>query len=246
MNKLWFSLFDFSFDYKGVEPSFIEPSCFRWTKDFQVHFDEIEKELDNYLKKNNLESYFNTSMVNNHEVWKTFSLISWDIEFFKRKKEFPVLMSIVTKYPEILSVSFNLLEANGKIIPHCGDTNGIYRCHFGMEIPDELPHCGFRVRDDFRSWKKGEWLIFMDAYNHEAFNTSQKKRIILVIDVLREEFKNKRNTIVSTVRTSLFLQKRINYKKYLINKPNLVYFLAIFLRPFAYIGIKLVNLLKIY
>ena len=175
MNKLWFSLFDFSFDYKGNEPSFIEAASLSWTKEFQDNFLAIDKELHNYLKNNNLESYFNTSMVNNQEVWKTFSLISWDIEFFKRKKEFPVLMSIVAKYPEILSVSFNQLEENGKIQPHCGDTNGIYRCHFGIEIPDELPNCGFRVRDEFRSWKKGEWLIFMDAYNHEAFNLSQKK-----------------------------------------------------------------------
>ena len=109
MNKLWFSLFDFSFNYKGTEPSFIDPTNLRWTKEFQKHIDTIEKELDNYLKKNNLESYFNTSMVNNQEVWKTFSLISWDIEFFKRKKEFPVLMSIVAKYPEILSVSFIII-----------------------------------------------------------------------------------------------------------------------------------------
>ena len=246
MNKLWFSLFDFSFDYKGNEPSFIEAASLSWTKEFQDNFLAIDKELHNYLKNNNLESYFNTSMVNNQEVWKTFSLISWDIEFFKRKKEFPVLMSIVAKYPEILSVSFNQLEENGKIQPHCGDTNGIYRCHFGIEIPDELPNCGFRVRDEFRSWKKVEWLIFMDAYNHEAFNLSQKKRIILVIDVLRDEFKNKRNTIVSTVRTSLFLQKRVNYEKYLMNKPKLVYFTALMLRPFAFLGIKLVNLFRIY
>lgn len=246
MNKLWFSLFDFSFDYKGNEPSFIEAASLSWTKEFQDNFIAIDKELHNYLKNNNLESYFNTSMVNNQEVWKTFSLISWDIEFFKRKKEFPVLMSIVAKYPEILSVSFNQLEENGKIQPHCGDTNGIYRCHFGIEIPDELPNCGFRVRDEFRSWKKGEWLIFMDAYNHEAFNLSQKKRIILVIDVLRDEFKNKRNTIVSTVRTSLFLQKRVNYEKYLMNKPKLVYFTTLMLRPFAFLGIKLVNLFRIY
>lgn len=246
MNKLWFSLFDFSFNYKGIEPSFIDPKSFSWTKEFQDNFENINQELHNYLRNNNLETYFNTSMVNNQEVWKTFSLISWDIEFFKRKKEFPILMSIISKYPEILSVSFNQLEANGKILPHCGDTNGIYRCHFGIEIPDELPSCGFRVRDEFRSWKKGEWIIFLDAYIHEAFNLSQKKRIILVVDVLRDEFKNKRNTIVSTVRTSLFLQKRIDYKKYLINKPHLVFFLAHVLRPFAYIGIKLVNFLKIY
>ncbi len=246
MNKLWFSLFDFSFNYKGIEPSFIDPKSLSWTKEFQDNFENINQELHNYLINNNLETYFNTSMVNNQEVWKTFSLISWDIEFFKRKKEFPILMSIVSKYPEILSVSFNQLEANGKILPHCGDTNGIYRCHFGIEIPEELPTCGFRVRDEFRSWKKSEWLIFMDAYNHEAFNLSQKKRIILVIDVLRDEFKNKRNTIVSTVRTSLFLQKRIDYNKYLLNKPNLVFVIALVLRPFAYLGIKLVNILKIY
>ena len=56
MNKLWFSLFDFSFNYKGTEPSFINPSSLRWTKEFQENSDTIEKELDNYLKKNNLET----------------------------------------------------------------------------------------------------------------------------------------------------------------------------------------------
>jgi len=243
---LWFSLYDFSFDYKGDEPSFVEPSNFKWAKDFEDKFEAIKAELYNYLKTNKLESYFSTSMVNKNEVWKTFSLLSWDIQFFKRKSQFPVLMSIVDKYPEIVSVSFNQLEANGKILPHCGDTNAIYRCHFGIEIPAELPTCGFRVRNEEKSWIEGKWLVFMDAYTHEAFNNSYQKRIIMVIDVLRDEFINKRNTVTSTVRTSLFLQKRLHYFSFLIKSPKLVKIIATLLKPFAFIGIKMVNYFKYY
>jgi aspartyl/asparaginyl beta-hydroxylase (cupin superfamily) len=246
VKKLWFSLYDFSFDYKGDETSFIDPSELSWTKDFQNQYNEIKTELFNYLKNNKLDTYFNTSMVNETEVWKTFSLISWDIEFFKRKKEFPILMSIINKYPEILCVSFNQLEANGRILPHCGDTNAIYRCHLGIVVPDSLPNCGFRVRDEKKSWKEGEWIVFIDAYNHEAFNLTSEKRIIMVVDVLRAEFKQHRNRVTSTVRTSLFLQKRLPYLPFLKTKPKLVAFISNCLRPFAYLGIKTVNFLKFY
>jgi hypothetical protein len=35
--KLWFSLYDFSFDYKGVEPSFIDES-FAWSVEFEANW----------------------------------------------------------------------------------------------------------------------------------------------------------------------------------------------------------------
>jgi ornithine lipid ester-linked acyl 2-hydroxylase len=247
MRKLWFSLYDFSFEYKGDEPSFIENENFAWANDFKNHYNDILTELKSYLKENELEGYFNTSMVSKPKSWKTISLKNWGIQLFKNQKKFPITTSIISKYPEILSFSFNLLEAKSSILPHCGDTNGIYRCHFGLEIPESLPNCGFRVRDELRSWENGQWLIFMDAYHHEAFNHTDKSRYILVIDVLRPEFKSRKNKIIATVRTSLFLQKRAQTMKFLLKMPKFfIYSLAFILSPFALIATKVFNLLKIY
>lgn len=131
-------------------------------------------------------------MVNQASIWKTISLRWWNVQFRKKQVHFPNTMKIVEKYPEIISLFFNQLKANGEIIPHSGDTNAIFRCHLGMEIPDSLPNCGFRVKDEKRSWEEGKWLIFVDANKHEAFNKSENRRIIMVIDVVRKEFKSKK------------------------------------------------------
>lgn len=244
--KLWFSLYDFSFDYKGEEPSFIAKS-FGWSMEFEQNWLIIREELKNYLTQFQPEAYFNKTLVNSSDSWKTFSLKWWDIEFKSRFVHFPKTMEIVNKYPEILSVSFNQLEPNGKILPHCGDTNAIFRCHLGIEIPDTLPKTGFRVRDEYKSWREGEWLIFMDAYHHEAFNLSDKKRIIMVLDVLRPEFHSSRRKVISIVLTSLFLQNRAQKLKFIYKLPqSSILMISILLAPFAYLKMKFVNAFNIY
>ncbi len=246
LHSLWFSLYDFSFDYKGNEPAFIEKE-FPWSKEFQASFKEIKSELYRYLKEHRPEAYFNQSMVNQKNSWKTISLKWWGIEFYKRQKYFPLTSAILHRYPEVLSLSFNSLEQGGSILPHCGDTNGIYRCHFGIEIPGGLPEVGFKVKEELRNWKEGEWLFFMDAYVHEAFNHSQKERIIMVVDYLRPEFKSRKRKIISIVLTSLFLQKRVEKWKILKKTPAIVVKgISFLLRPFAWISVKTCNFLKVY
>lgn len=244
--KLWFSLYDFSFNYNGTEPEFIEGE-FDWAIDFQKNWRLIRDELTAYLNQHEPEAYFNSSMVNTQNTWKTISLKWWDIEFRKRQASFPITTSILKKYPALLSLSFNQLEPHGRILPHCGDTNAIYRCHLGLVVPDQLPSTGFRVREETRSWKEGEWLVFMDAYNHEAFNQSEKKRVIMVVDVLRPEFIRSRTKVISVVLTSLFLQKRAQQLAFLYKLPHgMIRFIAFPLRPLAYISMKTVNWLKLY
>jgi hypothetical protein len=245
--KLWFSLYDPNYAYTTKEPSFFDPETNRWAKDFEENHVEIKQELYRFLENNQLQAYFNRHMVNTVASWKTISLRWWTIEFFKNQKQFPKTMAIVSKYPEIISISFNQLEAKGEILPHCGDTNAIFRCHLGLEIPAKLPECGFRVKDEVRPWDEGKWLIFTDANRHEAFNKSDKRRIIMVIDVLREEFQPKKNLIFSTVLTSLFLQKRIQRMMFIVKLPAIVRKVIGFpLTPFAYFAVKLVNKLKVY
>lgn len=246
MKKLWFSLYDLSFDYKGDEPSFIEDS-FSWSKDFEENHQEIKQELYRFLENNQLQTYFNRHMVNSQAIWKTVSLRWWTIEFFKNQKQFPKTMAIVSKYPEIISISFNQLEAKGEIVPHCGDTNAIFRCHLGLEIPAKLPECGFRVKEEVRPWEEGKWLIFSDANRHEAFNKSDKRRIIMVIDVLRDEFQPKKNLIFSTVLSSLFLQKRIQRMMFIVKSPVIIRkIIGLSLTPFAFCAVWVVNKLKVY
>lgn len=247
MSKLWFSIYDFSFNYRGTEPAFINPDNFKWAKELAANTGAIRAELQKYLEDNNLQSYFNTSMVTKKNSWRTIAMKTWGIELYKNQKKLPFTTSLLNKYPEIVSASFNLLEAKSRIKPHCGDTNAIYRCHLGIEIPSGLPEVGFRVKEESREWKNGEWMLFMDAYNHEAWNESDKPRYILLLDVMRDEYKSRKRHICATVLCSLFLQKRAEKFKFLLTtKPRLIYTIAFILQPFARFSAFLCNLFKVY
>ena len=243
MNKPWFSIYDFSFDYKGNEPPFSDPYQFKWASDFEALYPEIKKELENYLKDHHLASYFSASMVSQKNTWKTVSLKTWGIEMNRVQKEFPKTSTLLSQYPEIVSASFSLLEPNSNIKPHCGDTNAVYRCHMGIDVPAGLPHCGIKVQGESKSWENGEWFAFMDAYVHEAWNHTDKARLVLIVDVIREEFKSKQESVCATVHTSLFLQKRFND---LTNSPVFAKVSARLLKPFIQLGIFVVNKLRYY
>jgi hypothetical protein len=51
--KLWLNLYDFSFDYKGVEPSFIDES-FAWSVEFEANWQVVLGELNQYLKNHRI------------------------------------------------------------------------------------------------------------------------------------------------------------------------------------------------
>ena len=110
MSKAWYSIYDFSFDYKGSEPAFTDPSIFKWTSAFEANFAEIKKELTGFLEQHQLRSYFSEAMVEKKDTWKTISLKTWGIQLFKVQKHFPYITSVLRKYPEIVSASFSLLE----------------------------------------------------------------------------------------------------------------------------------------
>ena len=246
MKKIWFSLYDFSFDYKGSESPYKDADNFNWANEFSSNSAKIKEELHQYLHAHELKSYFNTSMVTRQNGWRTIALKTWSVELFKNQKHFPFTTSLLIKYPQIVSASFNLLEPNSKIIPHCGDTNAIYRCHLGIEVPAGLPDCGLKVKNEPREWKNGQWLIFMDAYVHEAWNNTDKERYIFLIDVMREEFLPGKKYICSTVLTSLFLQKRAQKIKFLFSNAGIVKLIGKSLRPFAQGTLFMVNKLKFF
>ena len=239
--KLWFSIFDRN-DYKGNEPNFFDPEKYHFSKIISANYSVINKELSTYLESNKLQGYFNSTMVAQANTWKTISLKTWDVEIYEHHKYFPNTLAIIRSIPGLVSASFNLLEPKGHIIPHCGDTNGIFRCHLGLSIPGKIPECGFRVRDEWRSWENGKLLVFVDANNHEAINNTNGNRFIFLFDVVRDEVLSSKRFICSTVLTSLFLQARAEKLKILYKAPvGLQKAVAKILTPFAYLAIPVRN-----
>ena len=74
---------------------------------------------------------------------------------------------------------FSMLKPHSVIPPHTGVTNTRAIIHLALDIP---PGCGFRVGGETREWVEGKAFAFDDSIDHEAWNTSDQRRHILIID----------------------------------------------------------------
>lgn len=74
---------------------------------------------------------------------------------------------------------FSILRPHSKIPPHTGVTNTRAIIHLPLIVP---PGCGFRVGGETREWVEGQAFAFDDTIDHEAWNTSDQRRAILIID----------------------------------------------------------------
>ncbi len=246
-NSLWFSILSKEAKYVSDEPEFFPSDVFDWTKHSKSVAEQVKGELLEYLQNHHLQAYFNTTMSEDVRKWKTVSLKWWGLEFYQNQKHFPKTTRFINSIPGLVSASFNLLEPHSRIFPHCGDTNGIYRCHLGLEIPGGLPECGFRVVDEKRAWKEGEWLIFIDAQEHEAWNNTESNRYILVIDIIREKYSHKKFYISTVVLTGLFLQKIAETFPMLYKLQGFLNFRKIMvhgLLPFCFVAVRVRNWLS--
>ncbi len=74
---------------------------------------------------------------------------------------------------------FSMLKPNSAIPPHTGVTNTRAIIHLALDVP---PDCGFRVGGETREWVEGRAFAFDDSIDHEAWNRSDQRRHILIID----------------------------------------------------------------
>ena len=74
---------------------------------------------------------------------------------------------------------FSLLRPHSHIPPHTGVTNTRAIIHLALDIP---PRCGFRVGAETREWAEGQAFAFDDTIEHEAWNNSDQRRAVLIID----------------------------------------------------------------
>jgi hypothetical protein len=97
----------------------------------------------------------------------------------------PKTSLIVEKLPLNLSFGFafiSVLSPNTTIKPHKGSSSLRQRYHLGIEIP-ENSRSRIRVDKTWISWQEGKAFGFNDALEHEVEHFSNKRRIVLIVDL---------------------------------------------------------------
>lgn len=101
------------------------------------------------------------------------------------------LCRIAARSPQIM---FSQLKAGAHILPHTGFVNTRLVCHLPLITP---PGCKFRVGNDVRQWEKGRAWVFDDTIEHEAINTSDRTRVVLIFDIWRPELNEEERVLVT-------------------------------------------------
>jgi len=94
------------------------------------------------------------------------------------------------------SILFSLLRPGARIPPHTGEVNTRLICHLPLIVP---PNCSFRVGNDTRAAVEGRAWVFDDTIEHEAWNGSDRTRVILLFEVWRPELTLEERALVSAM-----------------------------------------------
>jgi beta-hydroxylase len=94
----------------------------------------------------------------------------------------PKSAELIYSIPEIISCDFSFMEPNTHILPHKGYTKMVLRCHLPLIVPAG-EKCAIRVGEETHVWKEGELVVFDDSFEHEAWNKSDEKRVVLMFDI---------------------------------------------------------------
>jgi len=227
--------------YVSEEPAFHNLSANTTVKNIIQHYSEIRAEAEALISGEYQIQAANPNAPdsNSENAWTHLYFLNYMLPYSTTKKHFPKIAAILLSDPNITLCGIARLKAGGRLLPHCGETNAIIRCHLGLKVPGNLPEIGIRVKDEKRAWHEGEVLAFNDAYNHEAWNNTNEDRYLLIFDIIKPALFNKRKFIcaccLGIAATRVFLGKLGLYRF------SPIWFRKIVAFPLAIIGYFIIS-----
>jgi beta-hydroxylase len=160
-------------------------SEFEWVRRLEESYGDIRHELEAILAdKSPLSSY---KYLGQEQGWKSFRFVegcSALEDNCRRAPKTAALLKSIPHFPHFRDAMFSILKPGTILPPHRDGTNIYLTCHLGLVIPRG---CGIRVGGETRSWDEGKCIIFDSSYEHDAWNTSDTMRVVLLIDFLHPE-----------------------------------------------------------
>jgi aspartyl/asparaginyl beta-hydroxylase (cupin superfamily) len=211
--KLFISIRDTK--YEGNLPAFYPPQYFPELNILLDNWQAINEEVMNYEKQIGAIHGINSNPYVSAQFegvnWSNMYLDNFMWRFHKNRKHFPLICKLVNQIPNCTLTVLTVLSPNTTVKPHRGDTNGIIRCHLGLNIPAPYPICGIRVGQQEQGWEEGKLTLFTEALLHSVWNYSTGKRYLLIVDIVPSFMTPRKLEICSKVlggQTINYLDKR--------------------------------------
>ncbi|WP_243042779.1 aspartyl/asparaginyl beta-hydroxylase domain-containing protein [Dyella sedimenti] len=170
---------------------------FPWQADLEGAFEAVREELLAVLSENQpLQPFLgeqSAESLKGHLAASGQQPAAWDAYFFYRHGErfdehvarcprtaglldsLP-LVRIRDHAPETL---YSVLRPGTHILPHRGVTNTRLVTHLPLIVPSD---CAINVGGELHAWQEGRCVTFDDTFEHEAWNRSDRTRVVMILD----------------------------------------------------------------
>jgi len=195
---------------------FFDPRAFDWVAELEAESGAIRAELTAllaagdgfipYLQAEQSRPAFDTKKLLGNPDWSAYFLIKEGVAMAKHMAQCPRTVAALRRAPlcrierRTPSVLFSLLRPGTRIPPHHGFMNTRLICHLPLVMPRG---CGLRVGNEARQWREGELIVFDDTIEHEAWNSSNEARIVLIFDIWRPELSEEERRLVSAMLAAI-------------------------------------------
>lgn len=203
--------------YPGLpQRQFYETHEFTWTEQIEASAEQIGAELAGlladrqtfapYVENTGREAGIKAHKLRGNPDWGAYYLVKQGQPVQEHVDRCPATFAALAALGELArpapahSILFSRLAPGAAIPPHHGQYNTRLICHLPLIVP---PQCGFRVGNEVREWQPGRLLIFDDTIEHEAWNLSDRERIILIFEIWRPELSDRQRSLISRLIATL-------------------------------------------
>lgn len=164
--------------------------AFDWISRLESATPAIQHELEGVLRNpEDIPAFHQLSpdqkKISKEDHWKTFALMVFGQPVADNCAQCPQTSEVINGIKGVQNAFFSILAPRYHIPPHKGPTRALVRCHLALEVPQQADQCWLRVDNERCHWQEGEVLLFDDTYEHEVYNNTDERRVVLFMDIDR-------------------------------------------------------------
>lgn len=186
--------------YHGIMPAFFTEEQIPAMTVLRENYPQIRQEIEDYFLKGVTDFKVNFIAHNYSEKgWKTVGLYAYCLKRTKNCEALPFTTSVIESLPGLTTAIISVLEPHTTIKPHLGDTNAIVRIHLPIVVPGSWPDLGMIIDRTPLQWAEGQTVAFNVVKRHKAWNLTDHKRIVLIVDVIHDQYLDQKLRISGNV-----------------------------------------------
>ncbi len=170
----------------------IDPELFDWVPELEENWTMVRHELDQVLDDKSALPPLRLISPDHSRIaiddrWKSFFLWGYGLRSEENCARCPETARLLDRVPGLMTASFSVLDPHCHIPRHTGLTKAIVTAHLGLRIPRQPDRCHMEIADTDHVWQEGRMMLFDDMYEHEVWNDTDERRVVLLLHIKRPE-----------------------------------------------------------